>query len=193
MIGRLHGTLLDKRPPWLLLDVAGVGYEVEVPLSVFPELPAAGETLTLITHLQVKEDGHSLYGFIDGHQRQLFRSLIKISGIGARIALAILSGASVDDFTRQIQEGNVAALTRVPGIGKKTAERLCVELRDKLDGVAGGSSVVPAMGGAGEAQAALQALGYKPQEAATMIKKVTEPGLDTEELIRRALQSMAKR
>lgn len=198
MIGRLRGTLVEKRPPWLMLDVNGVGYELEVPLSVFPDLPNVGENLTLITHLQIKEDGHSLYGFLRKSERELFRTLLKVSGIGGRMALAILSGASPEQFATQIQENNVSALTRVPGIGKKTAERLVVELRDKLDAPGLGlpalaTGEVPALNEAGEAQAALQALGYKPQEAALMIKKVLEPGLSTEELIRRALRQVAGR
>ncbi|GAB4185466.1 MAG: Holliday junction branch migration protein RuvA [Wenzhouxiangellaceae bacterium] len=194
MIGRLHGTVIDKRPPWLLLDVHGVGYEIEVPLSLFTELPAAGESLVLITHLQVKEDGHSLYGFLEESQRSLFRALLKISGVGPRIALAILSGASPEQFAAQIQEGDVSGLTRVPGIGKKTAERLVVELRDKLEAPSGGATLGgSSAGGGSEAQAALQALGYKPQEAAQMIKAVAEPGLETAELIRRALQQVASR
>lgn len=198
MIGRLRGTLVEKRPPWLLVDVHGVGYELEVPLSLFPDLPATGEPVVLITHLQIKEDGHNLYGFLRKTERDLFRSLLKISGIGGRMALAILSGATPEQFARQVQEGDVAALTRVPGIGKKTAERLVIELRDKLDSPAHGLPALATAGGAalseeGEAQAALQALGYKPQEAALMIKKVAAPGLSTEELIRRALRQVAER
>ena len=123
MIGRLRGEIVEKRPPWLLIDVNGVGYEVEVPLSLFPDLPGIGETATLITHLQVKEDGHSLYGFLRANERELFRTLLKISGVGARMALAILSGASPEQLAVQVQDHDVAALTRVPGIGKKTAER----------------------------------------------------------------------
>lgn len=197
MIGRIHGQLIEKKPPWLLVDVAGVGYEIEVPLSLFPDLPAVGESVTLITHLLVKEDSHSLYGFLRQRERELFRTLLKVSGIGARMALAILSGASPDQFAIQIQENDVAALTRVPGIGKKTAERLVVELRDKLDAPSGAGSDaaghVPAVSEAGEAQAALQALGYKPQEAAMLIKKVLAPGLSTEDLIRLALRQVGGR
>jgi len=197
MIGRLRGEIVEKRPPWLLIDVNGVGYEVEVPLSLFPDLPGIGETATLITHLQVKEDGHSLYGFLRANERELFRTLLKISGVGARMALAILSGASPEQFAVQVQDHDVAALTRVPGIGKKTAERLVVELRDKLEVPshvnASGEVMVGAMSESAEAQAALQALGYKPQEAAMMIKNDLAPGLSTEELIRQALSQVARR
>ncbi len=135
MIGHLRGTLIEKQPPWLLVEVAGVGYEVEAPLSVFWELPANGEAVFLLTHLLVKEDSHNLYGFLRRADRELFRGLLKVSGVGAKLALAILSGLSADEFALLIHAADVAALTRVPGIGKKTAERLIVERRDRLAAV----------------------------------------------------------
>ena len=201
MIGRLRGTLEEKQPPWLLIDVNGVGYEVEAPLSVFFDLPATGQPLTLLTHLIVKEDGHSLYGFLAADDRSLFRSLLKISGVGAKLALAILSGLSVDEFVRLVNDGDTAALTRVPGIGKKTAERLIVEMRDRISDLGGG--VPAALPGTepgkrsrdplAEASEALKSLGYKPAEVSRMVREV--PGsadLSAEEIIRQALQSQVK-
>ena len=133
MIGRLTGTLLAKQPPALLLDVAGVGYELEAPMTTFYTLPAVGETVTLHTHLVVREDAHLLFGFASEDERRLFRALIKVSGVGARLALTILSGVSADEFVRCVQDSDTATLVRLPGIGKKTAERLIVEMRDRLD------------------------------------------------------------
>jgi Holliday junction DNA helicase RuvA len=194
MIARLSGTLIHKQPPMLVIDVGGVGYEVEAPLPVFSELPETGQEVVILTHLQVKEDAHALYGFSSESQRALFRQLLKVSGIGAKLALTILSGASGDDFARFIMEGDTASLVRLPGIGKKTAERLIIELKDKLDGidiplrpVAGGSATSSEP--AGEATRALGALGFKPQEAARMVRSVLKPEMSAEDIVRSALKS----
>jgi Holliday junction DNA helicase RuvA len=136
MIGRLRGSLVAKQPPWLVLDVGGVGYEIQAPMSTIFDLPEVGKEVTLLTHYAVKEDTAALYGFLRDSERVLFRTLQKVSGIGAKIALAVLSGVSVDEFARLVQSGDIASLTRVPGIGKKTAERIVVELRDRVDGPA---------------------------------------------------------
>ena len=190
MIGRLSGILLSKQPPHLLLDVHGVGYEVEAPMSTFFRLPAAGEPLTLHTHLVVREDAHILYGFATADERALFRALLKVSGVGPRIALALLSGVTVAAFARCVREKDLATLTRVPGIGRKIAERLIVEMRDRVDGtlelVAGHGAGTS--GAQGEAWSALVALGYKPPEATRMLNGAGSG--TTEELIRRALQSV---
>lgn len=195
MIARLSGTLLAKNPPHLLIDVAGVGYEVEAPMSVFFNLPALGEPVVLLTHLQVKEDAHVLYGFGSESERQLFRQLLKISGIGAKLALTILSGTRADELALYVADGNSAALTRLPGIGKKTAERIIMELRDKLHGFEAtaatripGEGVRPA-GAASEATHALAALGYRPHEASRMVQGVAKPDMSAEEIIRLALRS----
>jgi len=195
MIARLAGTLVSKHPPLMVIDVAGVGYEVEAPLPVFYDLPETGEPVVILTHLSVKEDSHTLYGFASEAERTLFRQLLKISGIGAKLALTILSGASGDELARYVMERDAAALTRLPGIGKKTAERIIIELRDKLDHLpAAGLGSAP--GGAplaadalGEATNALIALGYKPQEARRMARNVAEQGMSVEEIIRQALQA----
>jgi len=195
MIARLAGTLIAKTPPLLVIDVAGVGYEVEVPLTVFCDLPEIGQPVVLLTHLQVKEDAHTLYGFASEVERRLFRQLLKISGIGAKLALTILSGASGEELARYVATGDTAALTLLPGIGKKTAERIIIELRDKLEGFdAGEGKTLPSgqkqpAGAASEATHALAALGYKPQEAARMVRNVAQPDMTVEELIRLALQS----
>lgn len=195
MIGRLAGTLIAKLPPLLVIDVAGVGYEVEAPLSVFYDLPEIGQAIVLLTHLQIKDDAHTLYGFASESERVIFRRLLKISGIGAKLALTILSGASGDDLARFVATGDTAALTRLPGIGKKTAERIIIELRDKLDGfTATDGAVLPGgvsrpASAAGEATHALGTLGYKPQEAGRMVRDVAKPGMSAEEIIRLALQS----
>ena len=195
MIGFLKGVLLAKHPPSLLLDVGGVGYEVEAPMSTFYALPEVGGGAELFTHLVVREDAHILFGFATHAERQLFRDLLKVSGIGARMALAILSGSSVEGFARCVQAGDVASLTRIPGIGKKTAERLVVEMRDRLERspVALGAAGVGAPASASdEAQDALVALGYKPAEAQRLIRSVSAEGKSTEEIIRAALQAAAR-
>jgi len=193
MIGRLKGTLVHKQPPWLVVDVHGVGYELEAPMSTFYDLPDTGREVALFTHYAQKEDSVSLYGFLTEAERRLFRDVQKVTGIGAKIALAILSGASVADFARLVQTSDVAALTRIPGIGKKTAERIVVELRDRAQEI--GGSVLAQSGKAvptdplGEAIAALQGLGYKPAEALRMAEKAQADGDDAEAIIRKSLKS----
>lgn len=200
MIGRLRGILTEKQPPWLLLDVGGVGYEVEAPLSTFFVLPKTGTEVSLFTHLVVREDAQLLYGFWAVSERRLFRELIRISGIGPRVALAILSGMDAAEFTRCVQNEDAAALTRVPGIGKKTAERLLVEMRDRLKdwqltpASLDGSNPEPvstAHSATADAVAALVALGYKPAEVDRLIakaKKTSDAELSTEQLIRAVLK-----
>ena len=198
MIARLAGTLVSKQPPLMVIDVAGVGYEVEAPLPVFYDLPETGQPVVILTHLSVKEDSHTLYGFASEAERSLFRQLLKISGIGAKLALTILSGASGEDLARYVVEGDAASLTRLPGIGKKTAERIIIELRDKLDNLPAGAvpstgeGVAPAASAVGEATNALVALGYKPQEAGRMARGVATPEMGVEEIIRQALQSTVR-
>jgi Holliday junction DNA helicase RuvA len=198
MIGRLKGTLLRKEPPALLVDVGGVGYEVEAPMTTFYDLPAVGETVVLHTHLVVREDAHLLYGFAREAQRRLFRELLKVNGVGPRIALAILSGLSDEELARCVASEDIARLTQVPGIGRKTAERLIVELRDKLPSPAETASVASAAAGpaappdpAAEAVSALIALGYKPNEASRVVRNVPGKGLSVEDIIRQALKGMA--
>ena len=198
MIARLAGTLILKQPPLMVIDIAGVGYEVEAPLSVFLDLPGTGQPVVILTHLSIKDDSHTLYGFSSEAQRTLFRQLLKISGIGAKLALTILSGVTGDELARYVADNDTASLTRLPGIGKKTAERIIMELRDKLDvlpaagGFAAGGGAVIAGDASSEASHALSALGYKPQEVSRMVRQAAEPGLSAEEIIRRALQSMVK-
>jgi len=198
MISRLSGILLEKEPPNLVIDVGGVGYEVEAPLSVFYDLPDTGQPIVILTHMQVSQDHQTLYGFRSTSERTLFRQLLKISGIGAKLALTILSGASGEELARFVADGDAASLTRLPGIGKKTAERIIIELRDKLEGLpvtrpAGESGVTGTVGGAvSEASNALRALGYKTAEVNHMVRSVAESGMDAEEIIRKALQSMVK-
>lgn len=195
MIGCLRGMLASKSPPQLLLEVGGVGYEVEAPMSTFYVLPAVGQELRLLTHLVVREDAHVLYGFATEDERRLFRSLLKVTGVGPKMALSILSGVSVDAFATCVSSNDVASLTRIPGVGRKTAERLVIELRDRVTtpGAVPGVPADLAAGGAeGEAFAALVALGYKPAEASRLVKLGSGAGLATEELIRRALQAAAR-
>jgi holliday junction DNA helicase RuvA len=192
MIGRLRGTLVAKQPPWIVLDVAGVGYELEVPMSTLYDLPETGREVALLTHYAIKEDTAALYGFLREEERALFRNLQKVSGIGARIALAVLSGVSTAEFARLVHDGDIAALTRIPGIGKKTAERIVVELRDRVDAMAlqtqprgQGKPLSPQE----EAVAALQQLGYKPAEAARLAQDAAVEGDSAEAIIRKALRS----
>jgi len=200
MIGRLKGTLLEKQAPRLLLDVNGVCYEIDAPMTTFYELPEAGSTVTLHTHFVVREDAQLLYGFLRQSDRSLFRTLIKISGVGPKLALAILSGMSADEFVGCVQGGDSAALTRVPGVGKKTAERLVVEMRDRVKDWQGVSLSPDAVTQAGEpavdalkdAISALVALGYKPQEASRMANAVESEGLASEAIIRLALRAAVK-
>ncbi len=199
MIGFLKGRLAAKNPPFLLIDVNGVGYELEAPMSTFYGLPATGEAVALFTHLVVREDAHVLFGFGTEGERRLFRGLLKVSGVGPKIALGILSGASVEDFLRTIEAEDVAMLTRIPGIGRKTAERVIIEMRDSVKKFAmpfAGPDSVPAFAAPStpqsEAYAALVALGYKPPEVTRLLKAADEPGLSTTELIRRALKIAGK-
>jgi Holliday junction DNA helicase RuvA len=192
VIGRLKGILVHKQPPWLVIDVHGVGYELEAPMSTFYDLPEIGREVALFTHYAQKEDSVSLYGFLREAERRLFRDVQKVSGIGAKIALAVLSGVSVDEFGRLVHAGDVTALTRIPGIGKKTAERMVVELRDRAaDFVGSGTAALPgvAADAQSEATSALQQLGYKPAEAARMARDAAAAGDDAAAIIRRALQS----
>lgn len=198
MIGRLRGLVVQRQPPFLLLDVNGVGYEVEAPMSTFYQLPSGSDPVTLHTHLAIREDAHVLYGFVSESERTLFRTLLKVNGVGGKMALAILSGMSTDEFSLSVQAGDTAALTRVPGVGKKTAERLIVEMRDRLDKVTPGTAAASAgSGGAPEnahsplddAISALIALGYKLADAQRMTRGVDCEGLGTEQIIRAALQS----
>ncbi|MBS0214139.1 MAG: Holliday junction branch migration protein RuvA [Proteobacteria bacterium] len=191
MIGRLRGTIIHKQPPWLVVDVHGVGYELEAPMSTFYDLPDVGRDVVLFTHYAQKEDSVSLYGFLTESERRLFRDVQRVSGIGAKIALAVLSGVSVDEFARQLQASDVTALTRIPGIGKKTAERMVVELRDRAADLAGGGASQMLQGPAdpqSESLVALQQLGYKPAEAERMVKAVAAAGDSVETIIRKALQ-----
>ncbi|UXI67674.1 Holliday junction branch migration protein RuvA [Tahibacter amnicola] len=195
MIGRLKGVLVSKQPPWLLVDVNGVGYELEAPMSTFYDLPETGREVTLCVHYAVKEDAVNLYGFLREAERSLFRTVQKVSGIGAKIALAVLSGVTVEEFARLVQTGDIAALTRIPGIGKKTAERMVVELRDRVDGIGGPVAIGLPVGGAvahdpvAEATVALQQLGYKPAEVTRLVKDAAAPGDTSEAIIRKALRA----
>jgi Holliday junction DNA helicase RuvA len=192
MIGRLSGILLEKNPPQLLLDVQGVAYEVDVPMSTFYNLPATGEKVTLFTHLVVREDAHLLYGFGSDNERRAFRQLVKISGIGARIALAVLSGLSVAELAQAVTLQESGRLTKIPGIGKKTAERLLLELKDKL-----GADLTTAVGihrappASSDILHALLALGYSDREAVAAVKQLPE-GLAVGDGIRQALKLLAK-
>ena len=197
MIARLAGILLEKSPPYLVIDVNGVGYEIEAPAGVFSDLPENGKQIAIVIHHHFSQDSQTLYGFASLGERELFRKLLKISGIGAKMALNILSGTSGEELARHVSGGDVASLTRIPGIGKKTAERIIIELRDKLDGIATATSA--ASGGAvisadpaTEASHALAALGYKPAEVASMVRAVSEAGMPAEDIIRKALQTKVK-
>lgn len=198
MIGRLRGKLLEKNPPRLLIEVNGVGYEVDAPMYTFYRLPHLGEEVILFTHLVQREDAQLLFGFAQEQERSLFRSLIKVSAVGPKLALAILSGIEPDAFVECVQNNDTASLTRIPGIGKKTAERLIIEMRDRLQDwtIAGVSS--PQLidstisKAANDAISALQALGYKPNEARQAISKIQKDHDSSEELIRHALRNMIK-
>jgi Holliday junction DNA helicase RuvA len=198
MIGLLRGVLLQKEPPALLLEAGGVGYEIEAPMTTFYDLPAVGQSIMLYTHLVVREDAHLLYGFSRESQRRLFRGLLKVNGVGPRVALAVLSGLSELEFVRCLANEDVGRLTKVPGIGRKTAERLIIELRDKVTapvataGVSPGGLAMPvAPDPVDEAVAAMIALGYKPPEATRAVRAVASEGLESAEIIRRALRAMA--
>jgi holliday junction DNA helicase RuvA len=190
MIGFLRGTLIAKRPPSLTLDVAGVGYELEAPMSTFYRLPDLGSPLSLVTHLVVREDAHLLFGFFTEAERALFRTLLKIASVGPRTALGVLSGMSVQGFYQCIRDKDLASLMKIPGVGRKTADRLLLEMADKLPESQGtDAAALPARSQAeGEAHGALLALGYKPGEVLKMLKDLDSVRLSTEEMIREALR-----
>jgi Holliday junction DNA helicase RuvA len=200
VIGRLRGTLAEKQPPHVIIDINGLGYELEVPMTTLYRLPSVGEPLTLHTHLVVREDAHLLYGFFEKRERELFRELIRLNGVGPKLALALMSGLEVDELVRCVQAQDTSVLVRIPGVGKKTAERLLVELKDRFkawETVPGMSSLVvePRAGGAvssaeNDAVSALISLGYKPQEASRAVSAIKEDGLSSEDMIRRALKGM---
>ena len=195
MIGRLQGKVIGKQAPDLLLDVQGVGYELLIPLNTFFDIPDIGETVTLHTHFVVREDAQQLYGFSRLEERSLFRDLIKINGVGPKMALAILSGMSVEEFVRCVRRDDIATLVKIPGVGKKTAERLLIEIRDKISSLAVESADKDSVGVdqdiSLEAESALTALGYKPQDAAKMVSRVVDDKItNAEQLIRAALKSM---
>lgn len=202
MIGWLRGRLMSKQPPHLMVEVNGVGYELEAPMSTFYTLPTVGTELSLFVHQVVREDAHLLFGFATEQERRLFRELLKVSNVGPRIGLALLSGMSVDAFLTCVESNDVDMLVRVPGVGRKTGERLVIEMRDRVKLLTGGASITviggvpPATTPAGatqEAFAALVALGYKPAEVTRLLKSVEPEVQTTEEIIRRALQAAAKR
>ncbi|MFM2006537.1 MAG: hypothetical protein RLZZ09_2192 [Pseudomonadota bacterium] len=198
MIGFLRGVLVLKKPPSLLVDVRGVGYEVDAPMSTFYGLPDVGGEVLLYTHLAIREDAHSLFGFISESERSLFRTLIKVNGVGAKLALGILSGLSAEEFHRAVEYQDTARLVRLPGVGKKTAERLIIELRDRLPELGtvtlpGAETLpMPEASPVDDATSALVALGFKPQDAGQLVKKISPEGKTSEEIIRLALQSVAK-
>ena len=191
MIGRITGKLAAKQPPLLMIDVMGVGYELEAPMSTFYKLPSVGENVSLLTHLTVREDAHLLFGFATASEKELFRDLIKISGVGPKLGLSILSGVNVEDFWGMVRAGDTARLTKIPGVGKKTAERLVIEMRDKA-GAAESTGIPSAPGSAAgplqEARAALTALGYKPAEIQRFTEAVYKDGMSTEQIIQEALK-----
>lgn len=204
MIGRLRGILLEKQPPEVLLDVAGVGYEIQLPMSSFYPLPEIGEEAIIYTHFVVREDAQLLYGFSDKHERAMFRELIKVNGVGPKLALAILSGMSANQFVQSIRDDAVSSLVKLPGVGKKTAERLVVEMKDRLKNWSGADLLTPdsdnialesglqqnSSSAKDEAISALVALGYKATIAEKVIQQVYQDGMDCELLIRRSLKSM---
>jgi Holliday junction DNA helicase RuvA len=204
VIGRLRGTLAEKQPPHLILDVNGLGYELEVPMTTLYRLPSVGEPLTLHTHLVVREDAQLLYGFASKRERDFFRELIRLNGVGPKLALALMSSLEVDELVRCVQSQDTSALTKVPGVGKKTAERLLVELKDRFKAwetvpamfalvpnqPGGPDAPAPAVTAESDAISALVSLGYKPQEASKAITSIKEKGLSSEDLIRRALKGM---
>jgi Holliday junction DNA helicase RuvA len=201
MIGFLRGKLVSKQPPQLVMDVGGVGYELDAPMSTFYNLPAIGSELSLFTHLVVREDAHILFGFGSDRERRMFRELLKVSGVGPKLALGLLSGISVDSFLLCIEAGDADSLVKIPGVGRKTAERLIVEMRDRakafgeisfalISGVASGSAA--SNSAQAEAFSALVALGYKPVEITRLLKSVDTSVTTTEELIRHALKAATK-
>ncbi|GJK47824.1 Holliday junction ATP-dependent DNA helicase RuvA [Serratia marcescens] len=202
MIGRLRGNILEKQPPLVLLEANGVGYEVHMPMTCFYELPELGQEAIVFTHFVVREDAQLLYGFNDKQERALFRELIKVNGVGPKLALAILSGMSAQQFVSAVEREEITALVKLPGVGKKTAERLVVEMKDRFKGLNGdlfnssseislpsATDKAPDVDAEVEAVSALVALGYKPQEASRMVSKIAKPGADCETLIRDALRA----
>ena len=197
MIGRLRGVILDKSAPELLLDVGGVGYEVEAPMSTFYQLPEAGEEVTLLIHMLVREESQQLFGFVSGAERKMFRRLIRVSGIGARMALAILSGMSVNDLVTCLSNGDAAMLTRIPGVGNKTAHRLILEMRDSVaewegEAPSGSENAGDRVPVVEDARSALQALGYNAAEAKRVIGRLNAENKSSEDLIREALKLLVK-
>ncbi len=200
MIGRIRGTLVHKQPPLILVEVGGVGYEIHVPMTTLFKLPELGDTVSLVTHFVVREDAQLLYGFIDERDRTLFRQLIKVNSVGPKLALTILSGMDANSFVGCIQRDDMSSLTALPGVGRKTAERLLVEMRDKLkdwlaqvEGGDASTAIQLATDIVSDAEGALIALGYKPQEASRMVAAVNDESInDSEELIRLALKSMVR-
>ena len=203
MIGRIRGRLVHKQAPIILVEVGGVGYELQVPMTTLFQLPELDSEVSLVTHFVVREDAQLLYGFIDDRDRSLFRELIKVSGVGPKLALTILSGMDSQSFARCVQRDDISSLTALPGVGKKTAERLLIEMRDKLKAwqartkddneQRSGASITPFTDIAADAEGALITLGYKPQEASRMVAAVNDDGASSsEELIRRALKSTVK-
>ncbi|MCJ8168003.1 Holliday junction branch migration protein RuvA [Atopomonas sediminilitoris] len=200
MIGRLSGTLLEKQPPHLLIDVAGIGYEVDVPMSTVYRLPPLNSTVTLHIHMVVREDAQLLFGFYEKRERELFRELIRLNGVGPKLALTLMSGLEVDDLVRCVQAQDTSVLVKVPGIGKKTAERLLVELKDRFKAwesipqmaplVLPEPIEIPPASAQSDAVAALVALGFKPQEASKAVARIKDDELSSEELIRQALKGM---
>ena len=199
MIGFLRGIILKKQPPLLILDVQGVGYEVEAPMTTFYALPDVDEEIEIFTHLVVRDDANLLFGFATENERHLFRTLIKVNGVGAKMALTILSGIEADEFALCIQNNDTARLTKLPGVGKKTAERLIIEMRDRLDGLPAISNTrsndVPNINNdpVNDAVSALIGLGYKPPEASRFVLAVANDGMRSEELIREALKNSVKK
>lgn len=198
MIGRIRGIILEKHPPHLLLDVNGIGYELEAPMTTFYSLPDVGQEIHIYTHLTIREDAHLLFGFATEDERRLFRTLIKVNGVGARMALTILSGMESGEFVLCIQSGDTDRLVRLPGVGKKTAERLVVEMRDRiadwqsatgLNNKTSGTPARPRQDPSRDAISALIALGYKPQEASRYVEAVSTEGMDSEAIIREALRA----
>lgn len=204
MIGRICGTLVHKQAPDILVDVAGVGYEIQVPMTTLFQLPELGSDVSLVTHFVVREDAQLLYGFIDDRDRTLFRQLIKVNGVGPKLGLTILSGMDSNSFVRCVQRDDISSLIALPGVGKKTAERLLIEMRDKLkdwlaqadeggQSAASGAPATAVSNRVGDAESALIALGYKPQEASRAVAAVNVDAVaDSEELIRLALKSMIR-
>ncbi len=204
MIGRLSGILIQKQPPLLMIDVHGVGYEVQAPMSTFYNLPELDKSVVLLTHMVVREDAQLLYGFYCESERRLFKSLIKVNGVGPKLALTILSGISADEFVQVVKNNDESGLIRLPGIGKKTAQRLIVEMKDRLDDWQGedeagldktttaSDNLISGQDIIKEATSALIALGYKPVEASKMISKLDKQNQSSESLIKQALKNTVR-